>query len=302
MIRRVVVQLSKTVAATAFRAASLGSSSRFSLLSSPSSSRLASPWRLLHVGMDRPNASPVTRQMINYALSHARSQRSDESYAQGLLVLEQCLSVQSSEGQDADNSRGAVLLAMSTLLAERFSLLAALEALAGLHLVLDLNDSSSAIANKCLQLFKNGELADDGNSEVLRARVKAVKGLVELVQNNLDAAESLFEGFQTIERCAGSAAFTYGEFLVASQNFSAAKEVYQRVIEVGSEVKDSSEQCALAGGNMSPKEVLVAATCALGQLEGNLGNFAEAEDLLTNALTKTEEHFGMEVANLEFSI
>lgn len=49
------------------------------------------------------------------------------------------------------------------------------------------NDSSSAIANKCLQLFKNGELADDGNSEVLRARVKAVKGLVELVQNNLDA-------------------------------------------------------------------------------------------------------------------
>ncbi|KAA0044104.1 Tetratricopeptide repeat (TPR)-like superfamily protein, putative isoform 1 [Cucumis melo var. makuwa] len=313
MIRRVVVQLSKTVAATAFRAASLGSSSRFSLLSSPSSSRLASPWRLLHVGMDRPNASPVTRQMINYALSHARSQRSDESYAQGLLVLEQCLSVQSSEGQDADNSRGAVLLAMSTLLAERGDIhnaidklqriedlihcsldirVAALEALAGLHLVLDLNDSSSAIANKCLQLFKNGELADDGNSEVLRARVKAVKGLVELVQNNLDAAESLFEGFQTIERCAGSAAFTYGEFLVASQNFSAAKEVYQRVIEVGSEVKDSSEQCALAGGNMSPMEVLVAATCALGQLEGNLGNFAEAEDLLTNALTKTEEYFG----------
>ncbi|XP_050940184.1 uncharacterized protein LOC103486372 isoform X3 [Cucumis melo] len=300
MIRRVVVQLSKTVAATAFRAASLGSSSRFSLLSSPSSSRLASPWRLLHVGMDRPNASPVTRQMINYALSHARSQRSDESYAQGLLVLEQCLSVQSSEGQDADNSRGAVLLAMSTLLAERGDIhnaidklqriedlihcsldirVAALEALAGLHLVLDLNDSSSAIANKCLQLFKNGELADDGNSEVLRARVKAVKGLVELVQNNLDAAESLFEGFQTIERCAG-------------KNFSAAKEVYQRVIEVGSEVKDSSEQCALAGGNMSPMEVLVAATCALGQLEGNLGNFAEAEDLLTNALTKTEEYFG----------
>lgn len=309
---RVAVQLSKTTAAVV-RTARLGSSSRFSLLSPPSSSWLASPWRSLHVGIDRPNGSPVARLMINYALSHARSQKSDESYAQGLLVLEQCLSAQSSEGQDADNSRGVVLLAMSTLFAERGDIhdaidklqriedltycsldirVAALEALAGLHLELDLDDSSSAIADKCLQLFENSELADDGNSEVLRARVKAIKGLVELVKNNLDAAESLFEGFQTIERCAGSAAFAYGEFLVASQNFSSAKEVYQRVIEVGSEVKDSSEQCPLAGGNMSPMDVLVAATCALGQLEGNLGNFAEAEDLLTTALTKTEEYFG----------
>ena len=40
---------------------------------------------------------------------------------------------------------------------------------------------------------------------------------------------------------------------------------------MGSEVQDLSEQCALAGGNMSPMEVLVAATCALGQLEGHLG-------------------------------
>ncbi|XP_023526504.1 uncharacterized protein LOC111789988 isoform X2 [Cucurbita pepo subsp. pepo] len=290
---RVAVQLSKTTAAVV-RTAGLGSSSRFDLLSSPSFSWLASPLRSLHVGIDRPNASLVTCQMINYALSHARSQNSDESYAQGRLVLEQCFSAQSSEGQDADNSRGAVLLAMSTLFAERGDIhdaidklqrvedlahcsldirVAALEALAGLHLELNL-------------------VADDGNSGVLRARVKAVKGLVELVKNNLDAAESLFEGFQTIERCAGSAAFAYGEFLVASQNFSSAKEVYQRVIEVGSEVQDLSEQCALAGGNMSPMEVLVAATCALGQLEGHLGNFSEAEDILTNALTKAEAYFG----------
>ncbi|KAG7017278.1 hypothetical protein SDJN02_19141 [Cucurbita argyrosperma subsp. argyrosperma] len=309
---RVAVQLSKTTAAVV-RTAGLGSSSRFDLLSSPSSSWLASPLRSLHVGIDRPNASPVTCQMINYALSHARSQKSDESYAQGRLVLEQCLSAQSSEGQDADNSRGAVLLAMSTLFAERGDIhdaidklqrvedlahcsldirVAALEALAGLHLELNLDDSSSDIADKCLKLFENSKVADDGNSGVLRARVKAVKGLIELVKNNLDAAASLFEGFQTIERCAGSAAFAYGEFLVASQNFSSAKEVYQRVIEVGSEVQDLSEQCALAGGNMSPMEVLVAATCALGQLEGHLGNFSEAEDILTNALTKAEAYFG----------
>lgn len=72
-------------------------------------------------------------------------------------------------------------------------------------------------------------------------------------------------------RFVGSAALSYGEFLHATHNFSSAKEVYQRVIEMGSEVKDLSEQCALAGGNMSPKEVYLAATCSLGQLEGNLG-------------------------------
>ncbi len=45
----------------------------------------------------------------------------DESYGQGLLVLEQCLSTQlSEEGQHAENSMGLVLLAMSTLFSERF--------------------------------------------------------------------------------------------------------------------------------------------------------------------------------------
>ncbi|XP_022145629.1 uncharacterized protein LOC111015029 [Momordica charantia] len=312
-MNRVAVLLSKTTAAVV-RTARLGSCSRCSLLPPSSCLWLASPLRLLHVGIDRPNASSVTLQMINYALSHARSLKSDESYAQGFLVLEQCLSAQSNEGQDADNSRGAVLLAMSTLLSERGNVqdaidklqrvedlahssldirVAALEALAGLHLELGLDDSSSVIADKCSKLLQSSEPnADDGNSGVLRARVKAVKGLVELVNNNLEAAESLFKGFQTIERCAGSAALSYGEFLHATHNFSSAKEVYQRVIEMGSEVKDLSEQCALAGGNMSPKEVYLAATCSLGQLEGNLGNFAEAEDILTNALTKTEEYFG----------
>lgn len=41
----------------------------------------------------------------------------DESYAQGLLVLEQCQSTQ----QD-DNSKGLVLLGMSTLFSERYEL------------------------------------------------------------------------------------------------------------------------------------------------------------------------------------
>ena len=44
-----------------------------------------------------------------------------DSYGQGLLVLEQCLSAQPSEGQasDGDDSRAMVLMAMSTLFSER---------------------------------------------------------------------------------------------------------------------------------------------------------------------------------------
>lgn len=142
---RVAVKLSRA-ATSAARSVSLGPTSSRSCgpsLLSPA------PFRLLH------DANPVALQMINYALSNARSQKSgsspnhfiyencktiifllnflnydmvlylcnysDESYAQGLLILEQCLSTQPSEGQDAENSRGLVLLAMSTLFSERFS-------------------------------------------------------------------------------------------------------------------------------------------------------------------------------------
>jgi hypothetical protein len=145
MMIRVAVKLSRA-ATYAARSASLGQT-----LSRPCGPSLLSPppFRSLH------DANPVAIQMVNYALSHARSRKSgsspdhfiygncktinfllnffnydmvlylcnysDESYAQGLLVLEQCLSTQPSEGQDAENSRGLVLLAMSTLFSERFS-------------------------------------------------------------------------------------------------------------------------------------------------------------------------------------
>lgn len=110
------------------------------------------PSRLLHDGINGSNANPVALQMINYALSLARSQKSgssttlvlnspflflenkfqfnlilvniDESYGQAQLVLEQCLSTQPSEGQNpaSDNSRAMALMAMSTLLSERLHL------------------------------------------------------------------------------------------------------------------------------------------------------------------------------------
>ena len=148
---RIAAKLSRATS-SAVRSARLVPSSHTPCLLCP-----PPPFRLLHDGTNGPDANPVAIQMINYALSHARSQKSgsslihfylyfkisqfffffffygkkkklflyfvhfvEESYGQGLLVLEQCLSTQLSEGQDAENSRGLVLLAMSTLCSERF--------------------------------------------------------------------------------------------------------------------------------------------------------------------------------------
>lgn len=46
----------------------------------------------------------------------------DESYAQGMLVLEQCLGNQPNDDQVSQDSKATVLLAMSDLLYERFHL------------------------------------------------------------------------------------------------------------------------------------------------------------------------------------
>nr|XP_023919341.1 uncharacterized protein LOC112030897 isoform X2 [Quercus suber] len=275
---------------------------------------LSPPFRLLHDGTNGPDANPVAIQMINYALSHARSQKSEESYGQGLLVLEQCLSTQLSEGQDAENSRGLVLLAMSTLCSERGNFdeaieklqaieelrqsslgvrVAAMEALVGLHLELGQDDASSVIADKCLELVEKEEPKTGGGKlVVLSARAKAAKGLVELVHGNLELAETFLKGCGNNEGSIGSVALSYGELLHATQNFSLAKEVYKKVIQGASENKDFSDLHAFAACNMSSEEVLLAATCALGQLEAHMGNFGDAEDILTRALSKTEGHFG----------
>lgn len=267
---------------------------------------------LTHDEINGSNTNSVSLQMINYALSHARTQKSDESYAQGLLILEQCLSTHSNEGGDTarENSSGTVLLAMATLLSERGNYeeaidklqkiqyfthsslgvrFAAMEALVGLHLELGQDDTSSVLADKCLQLFENN--GGGHGSEVLCSRAKSVKGVVELVHGNLEAG-SLFEGAQDDKCCTGSVALSYGEFLHATQNFSMAKELYQKVIQGISMSNVSGYSYALAACNMSAEEVLSATTCALGQLEARMGNFGDAEEILTRALTKTEEQFG----------
>jgi tetratricopeptide (TPR) repeat protein len=254
--------------------------------------------------------NPVALQMINYALSLARSQKSDESYGQGLLVLEQCQSTQS-----GDNSRGLVQLAMSTLSSERGNFdeaieklqrlpdlaiyvpairVAAAEALVGLHLELGLDDASSELADKCLQLLDAIKLENSSGygSTSFESRAKATKGLAELVRGNLQPSESNFHGLQDGKDCVGTVALSHGEFLHVSRKFPMAKELYEKAIEGTSGNKDIIDTTNLSACNMSSEEILLAATCALGQLEAHMGNFNAAEEILTRALTKTEEHFG----------
>nr|XP_027065241.1 uncharacterized protein LOC113691338 [Coffea arabica] len=70
-----------------------------------------------------------------------------------------------------------------------------------------------------------------------------------------------------------------------------AKELYQKVIQQLSE-RDFNDLHNIGACNMSKDEVYLAATCALGQLEAHLGNFGDAEEILTAALKKAEQHFG----------
>lgn len=253
--------------------------------------------------------NPVAIQMINYALSLARSKKSDESYAQGQLVLEQCRSTQSD-----DNSKGRALLAMSTLSYERGKFVeavnelqsiqdlslsnigikvAAAEALVGLNLELDQDDSASVLAEICFQLLETSRLEVGGGYEleVLEARSKALKGLVNVVKGDIQSAESLFLGVQDHGVCSGNAALSYAEYLHGIRKFSNAKSLYQKLIEAVKEDKGFHD-LPLAACNMTKDEVLLASTCGLGQLEAHSGNFGDAEDILTAALTKAEESFG----------
>lgn len=278
----------------------------------PSSSS-AVPFASVHGGTNAQNATSVANQMINCALAHARSQKSDESYGQGMLMLEQCLSFHSSEDQSAQNSRGMVLLAMSDMLYERGSFseaidrlqgvldltqsslgvrVAAMEALIALYMQLEQDDTSSVLADQCLEMLENDQpKAGNGSSQLFSARAKALKGLVELVNGNVQSAGSFFQGLEDCGGCTGHVALSFGQFLHATQNVSLAKELYQKVIQ-GVAVNDFTDINALAVCNMTSEEVMLAAMFALGQLESHGGNFADAEEILTKALTKTEEHFG----------
>ncbi|KAF2537677.1 hypothetical protein F2Q68_00023573 [Brassica cretica] len=290
-----------------------------------SSVRYSIPSRAIHGEISVPNANHVAIQMVNYALSHARSQKSDESYAQGMLVLEQCLGTQPNDDQASHDSKATVLLAMSDLLYESgnsseaierlkqvmsltlssLSIRAvAVEALVGLLIQLGQDDASLMVADEFLERGHE-------NLQDVAATAKTIKGLVELVKGNTEsgresllflfhitllsfmhslivgAAESLFGGLENHDICKGNVALSYGEFLHATGNFEKAKEMYQKAIQGAADTKESMSSC-----NMNLKAVSLAATFALGQLESHVGNFGDAEETLTSALTSAEEHYG----------
>ncbi|KAK4348497.1 hypothetical protein RND71_031252 [Anisodus tanguticus] len=67
---------------------------------------------------------------------------------------------------------------------------AASEALGGLYLESYQDDASSATADMCLQLLETIRLEiGGGGSDVLGARAKALKGLVELIHGNVESGE-----------------------------------------------------------------------------------------------------------------
>ncbi|KAF8089843.1 hypothetical protein N665_0496s0049 [Sinapis alba] len=267
--------------------------------------RYSTPLRLIHGEISVPNANHVAIQMVNYALSHARSQRSDESYAQGMLVLEQCLGNQANDDQVSQDSKATVLLAMSDLLYESgnsseaierlkqvmtltLSSLAirvvAVEALVGLLIQSGQDDASLYVADEFVELVKE---RGHENLQDVAATAKTIKGLTELVKGSIESAESLFRGLESLEICKGNIALSYGEFLHATGNFEMAKDMYQKAIQGVTETKESMCSC-----NMNLKAVSLAATFALGQLESHIGNFGDAEETLTSALTSAEEHYG----------
>ncbi|KAJ0962487.1 hypothetical protein J5N97_030315 [Dioscorea zingiberensis] len=260
----------------------------------------------------------VAHQMIQYALSHARSQRSGESYPQAMLVLEQGVSnLQARDEIPAEDAVGLLLLAMSTLLYERGELgdameklqmvhqlegpslpirVAALEGLMGLRLEKGEDNASRMLADDCFQLLKSRpESGPSSALDVLTSRAKAIKGLADLAFGELESAEMSFteEGYNLDngKDKKGNVILSYGEYLHATGNFSSAKDMYERAIKVF-ETKDGSDYSYPAATNMVPEEILMGAACALGQLLSQLGKFHDSEELLTKTLNKAENHFG----------
>ncbi|TKY65995.1 hypothetical protein E2542_SST08857 [Spatholobus suberectus] len=262
--------------------------------------------------LDASMTVPDAIKMINYALRQWRSERSLGAFRMGLSVLKHCITTELTEGKDPtrENSKGMAMLAMSTLLYERGEYseaieklegvqeltnsylgvrVAALETQAGLLLELRQDDLAAAVADKCMKLVENQQQARDFEAQFVRA--KALKGLIELVNGNVDSAEDFFDKSLREKYCDGTAGLSYAEFLHKKQNYSMAKEVYRNVVQGAVEVKNAGNPY-LGAGNFSVDELIVGSMCALGQLESLMGNFGNAEHHLTQAICRAEEAYG----------
>ncbi|PKA61921.1 hypothetical protein AXF42_Ash008753 [Apostasia shenzhenica] len=244
---------------------------------------------------DETHCKNVARQMIQYALGFARSQKSGEKYSQALMILEQ--GINNLHVGNSTDSTAMLLLAMSTLLYESGDLqdameklkmvhqldnaslalkVAAWEGLIGLNLETGQDITSSVLANDCFQLLNTSSEGNSSSLNVLLSRAKAMQGLTQLALGQLES---------------GNTTLCQGELSHATGNLSLAKDLYQKVINLH-EKEDVSGNSFLPSANMISEEVLLGATCALGQLFSLSGNFSEAEEMLTKALTKAESHFG----------
>ncbi|CAH1428455.1 unnamed protein product [Lactuca virosa] len=117
------------------------------------------------------------------------------------------------------------------------------------------------------------------------------------MEHFLYASQSCFNGAED-NLGIGNDALSYAEFLHTTRDFETAKKLYENVIKGIPENKDYSDPYNLAVGNMVWEDILLAATCALGQLESHMGNFGDAEEILKRALTVTEERFGSHHPNI----
>ncbi|OAY75755.1 hypothetical protein ACMD2_19830 [Ananas comosus] len=253
----------------------------------------------------------VAAQMIQYALGHARSQRSGQSYDEAMLVLEQGVSNLGGGGEEGSvDAIGTIMLAMSTLLYERGKLVDAMEKLEEIYLLASPSSAIRVAAWEGLMGLKMeaGQdatslvLADDTpNSTALKLRANTIRGLADLLNGEIEPAKSFFEGFEDCnveagKEQVGNAMLSYGEFLHCTGNILLAKDTYEKSLRA-LENENLSGTSYKAAANMVPEGALLGVSCALGQLLSHSGKFNEAEELLTKALTKAEHHFGLFISS-----
>ncbi|KAL9321926.1 hypothetical protein ACSQ67_009979 [Phaseolus vulgaris] len=302
----------------ASKLSSRASSSSSALTANPFPTKLSplptSSFRPFTIGLELEDnmVVPDAIDMIKYALKLWRRERSLGAFRMGLWVLKHCISTELTEGKDPkrENSKGMAMLAIGeyTEAIEKLEdvqeltnsylgvIVAALETQAGLYLELRQDDLAAAVADKCMKVVENQRQAKDfevqaNDFKAHFLRAKALKGLIELVNGNVDSAEDFFDkSHHDYKYWDGTACLSYAEFLHKKQDYAKAKEVYYSVVHGAVQIKRAGNPY-LGAANMSVDELIVGSMCALGQLDAVTGN-SWAEYSLGQALNRAEEAYG----------